>query len=315
MPPKASGKASGKSNIKATAAAAPAVPAVSENPPATAAAAPAAPAVSENPPATAAAAPVESSNTTAPADAAAIAPAATGAPPAQLQLGTETAGNQDPADQAAAATGTLPAQLLPLPPMMFGTPWLTCLICGQQLRGGRSALIAHQASSSRCRQRQGLGGPFSGRVNCPHGCGRTVAHDDSWALAQHERFCTALNNRSAAAPATTEQRWRDQDHNNNDHRERGRWPGWVDYREWEEHDDEWTNRGWEDRSSYWQDQRWNRNQNQQWGADNDWDSSNYWNRNDEWSRNDDWDSSTYSHDSNQRWGDRHSSSYWENDQR
>lgn len=273
------------------------------------------------------------------ATAAAAAPSADSAPPVTTPAATAPAAPpvsappvSTPAatqpSATAAATGTQPAQQQslccfsapPPPPMSFGSPVLTCMICGQNMKGGFHALLAHQATSSRCRARQGLQGPTSGRSPCPHGCGRTVAHQDPWALAQHERFCTALKQARQPTTGTTQaapvdmsdhllprvpatasvsyrstppsmrdwprQRWADADtEDNNDNNNNWTTP-------WNRRNRTTDSRSW---SSYWQDsdQRWT---NDDWQNDSEW----YW----------DWGSSWESRQSDQRWDSDNRSSYW-----
>lgn len=170
---------------------------------------------------------------------------------------------------------------------------LVCPICGHQLKGGVAALRLHQASSSRCLAAAGKAA--AGRRLCPHGCGKQIAFDDAWALAQHEQFCIAL----ADQPPTQWQvsvRQRDQAPWPN------HWPRRQSPSEWE-----WENQGW---SSYWENQRWPSYwerwrswENQRWPSyweNQRWPS--YWeHRPWRWDDND-WQSS---HWQSQRWNEWH----------
>eukprot|EP00435_Cladocopium_sp_Y103_P075199 s366_g55.t1 len=175
-------------------------------------------------------------------------PAPTLAATAQPSATDSAATGAQPAQQSGPSGNTGQFSAPEPPPRVFGTPAFTCMICGQSL------LASHQATSSRCRPRQGLQGPCSGRTQCPHGCGRTVAHQDPWALAQHERFCTALN-RQARQPTTADPADMNDD--------------------WQ---DEWYYRGWgPSQDSNWQsDQRWG-NRSSYWRSNNnDDDDRDYW---------------------------------------
>ena len=113
-------------------------------------------------------------------------------------------------------------------PQASGAPVTVCNICGHRLKGGAAALSEHQKHSSKCRYRQGLlpGHTRGGRSLCPHGCGRTVATQDDWALQQHEWFCTALLQRQDAGSSHSYRRQnpsrRCGDERKRDHRKRSR---------------------------------------------------------------------------------------------
>ena len=65
---------------------------------------------------------------------------------------------------------------------------LHCPICHRFVRGGQSALIQHQNSSSTCRAAAGAFG--NGREPCEF-CGKMLAANDQWAKRQHAVFCQA----------------------------------------------------------------------------------------------------------------------------
>ena len=263
------------------------------------------------------AAPSADSNSAAPPVSAPAATASTTAAPSQPSVTDSAATGTQPAQQSDPSGSTGQFQFFPPPPPpapMFGTPVLTCMICGQNMKGGFQALLAHQTTSSRCRARQGLQGPCSGRSPCPHGCGRSVAHQDAWALAQHERFCTAFKSQGqsnttdqsetqdhllpaaarhrSASVSWPRQRWQEDDNDDNFNRRRSRWRNRGD--RWEGNDDcsQWDReprwRTNDDQESY---QRWDysdRNYSNYWSADQRWDDdrSSYWHRDS--SLNDDW---------------------------
>lgn len=83
---------------------------------------------------------------------------------------------------------------------------LTCPICNKFIRGGSSALRAHQAASSTCRAMTGEAA-FGGEP-CEF-CGKMLAANDHWARNQHAVFCPAQRQArpSSGLPPT---RWRPQ---------------------------------------------------------------------------------------------------------
>ena len=93
-----------------------------------------------------------------------------------------------------------------------GADGLICPICQKFIRGGRSALTAHQLTSSMCRATRG--DQQYGREPCQY-CGKMLAADDAWARQQHAAFCTGQTQQSSWRPygngppaAESESNWR-----------------------------------------------------------------------------------------------------------
>ena len=121
-----------------------------------------------------------------------------------------------------------------------------CPICQAILKGGAPALRMHQASSSKC-WAAAAGYKGAGRSFCPHGCGKKIASDNDWALAQHEQFCVKLN------------QWPRQQSSSHD--SQSSWPGHQNWsssshdKQWA--DDRWSSRRRQTNPSHWQhSQRW-----------------------------------------------------------
>ena len=130
---------------------------------------------------------------------------------------------------------------------------IQCDICGQTIKGDMLALRAHQTTSSRCAATSS-GQGLAHRVRCPHGCPRTIARDDVWALPQHEMRCEALRAREANDPPSY---WRSQRSGSNQDQP-SHWQGqrWEDRRDWHDND-----------AGYWQQE------GQRWTPNNRWQRS------------------------------------------
>lgn len=74
------------------------------------------------------------------------------------------------------------------PGVQGGADGLNCPICQRFVRGGQSALIQHQNSSSTCRAV--AGDALFGREPCEF-CGKMLAANDEWAQRQHAVYCQA----------------------------------------------------------------------------------------------------------------------------
>ena len=232
-----------------------------------------------------------------------------GAPPSATNPEDQAAGAAgEPAATSSPTGGATAADAARRPrrPLLPPEGIARCSICGTVMRGGSSALRMHELTSSRCRAMQSGGSGSEGRVPCPHGCGRKIAANDEWALAQHEAFCLKLRDQPPTAAGSPEesQRWDDRpNHWHQSRRPQGqRWWG-ANY---------WSrDQRWWGPSSYWQDR------DQRWWGPNSWQDADDWGR-DRWQNQDRpqdqrwWSPTNYwSQDegSNQRWNESNSS-YW-----
>ena len=91
----------------------------------------------------------------------------------------------------------------------MGADGLICPICNKFVRGGRSALNAHQLTSSSCRAARG--DSECGREPCQY-CGKMLAADDEWARQQHAAFCPQQRRPSGHGPPAAASSWRPQSH-------------------------------------------------------------------------------------------------------
>ena len=144
---------------------------------------------------------------------------------------------QPPSGKPKAAQEAAPASAAPKQPAAHAPGAAATAVTSHSqpatIKGDMLALRAHQTTSSR-RAATSSGQGLAHRVRCSHGCPRTIARDDAWALQQHEMHCEALRAREANDPPSY---WRSQRSGSNQDQP-SHWQGqrWEDRRDWHDND-------------------------------------------------------------------------------